>query len=121
MVQFISFGVGSEFRIIAPFTFRMIPSILLHLIISFLLLRALAFAAGAHEDKLDSYGCHYDKDNKGYHCHEGVFKGGGFDSKIKMILQLRRQFLDLGRPWPYSEIDEEDITETQPPEPLETP
>jgi hypothetical protein len=112
--------LGWEFRVMAPVTFRMIPGIFLYLIISFLILPALAFSADAHEGKLDSYGCHYDKENKDYHCHEGVFRGGVFDSKIKMILQLRRQFLDLGRPWPYSEIDEEDITERQGPQPLET-
>jgi hypothetical protein len=56
------------------------------------------------------YGCHYDKERKDYHCHEGAFKGGSFDSKIEMIRRLRLQFLNLGRPWPYEEIAEEDIT-----------
>ena len=79
------------------------------LVITFVLVLFRPFGIFAHEGKLDPYGCHYEKDGKDYHCHEGVFKGGSFDSKTEMIRQLRRQFLDLGRPWPYSEIVEEDI------------
>jgi hypothetical protein len=67
----------------------------------------------SHDGKLDAYGCHYDEERKNYHCHEGVFKGGSFDSKIEMIRQLKLQFLNLGRPWPYDDIAEEDITATQ--------
>jgi hypothetical protein len=67
----------------------------------------------AHEGELDSYGCHSDKDQKNYHCHEGVFKGGSFPSKIEMIRLLKLQFLNLGRPWPYGDVAEEDITSPQ--------
>lgn len=63
-----------------------------------------------HDGELDAYGCHYDKDQKNYHCHDGVFKGGSFPSKIEMIRLLKVQFLNLGRPWPYGEVAEEDIT-----------
>ena len=63
-----------------------------------------------HEGELDSYGCHYDKEQKNYHCHDGVFKGGSFPSKIEMIRLLKQQFLNLGRPWPYGAVAEEDIT-----------
>jgi hypothetical protein len=90
-------------------------------IITFLLVLILPFPTLAHEGKLDPYGCHYQKERKDYHCHEGVFKGGSFTSKMEMIRQLRRQFLDLGHPWPYSEIDEEDITEIEPQQPPEIP
>lgn len=68
----------------------------------------------AHEVVLDTYGCHYDKERKNYHCHEGMFKGGVFDSKIGMIRQLKIQFLNLGRPWPYGDLMEEDITSSPP-------
>jgi len=64
----------------------------------------------SHDGKLDPYGCHYDKERGDYHCHEGVFKGGSFDSKIEMIRRLKIQFLNMGRPWPYGEVAEEDIT-----------
>ena len=67
----------------------------------------------SHDGKLDVYGCHYDEDHKNYHCHEGVFKGASFQSKIEMIRQLKLQYLNLGRPWPYDDIVEEDITATQ--------
>jgi hypothetical protein len=70
-----------------------------------------------HDGELDSYGCHYDKDQKNYHCHDGVFKGGSFPSKIEMIRLLKIQFLNLGRPWPYGEVAEEDITSPPQPEP----
>jgi hypothetical protein len=64
-----------------------------------------------HEGELDSYG--YDKDQKEYHCHQGVFKGGSFPSRIEMIRLLKLQFLNLGRPWPYGDVAEEDITSPQ--------
>ena len=67
-----------------------------------------------HEGELDSYGCHHDKERKDYHCHEGVFKGGSFNSKMEMVRLLKIQFLNLGRPWPYGEVAEEDITSPQP-------
>jgi len=69
--------------------------------------------AHPHEGELDSYGCHYDKDQKNYHCHDGVFKGGSFPSKMEMIRLLKIQFLNLGRPWPYADVAEEDITSPQ--------
>ena len=67
-----------------------------------------------HDGELDSYGCHYDKEQKNYHCHEGIFKGGSFPSKIEMIRVLKIQFLNLGRPWPYDNVAEEDISSPSP-------
>jgi hypothetical protein len=84
--------------------------VLLGLMLSLFLLTTVPRRAYPHEGELDSYGCHYDKDQKDYHCHQGVFKGGNFPSKIEMIRLLKLQFLDLGRPWPYGEVAEEDIT-----------
>ena len=85
----------------------------LHTAITLLLILVVP-VAHAREGELDAYGCHYDKERKEYHCHDGVFKGGSFDSRIQMLERLKRQFLDLGLPWPYGDIDEEDITESQP-------
>jgi hypothetical protein len=84
-----------------------------HLASGFLLTLVVAFPAHAHDGKLDSYGCHWDRERKDYHCHEGAFRGGSFDSKMEMIRLLKLQFLNLGRPWPYGEIAEEDITPIQ--------
>ena len=64
----------------------------------------------SHDGELDSYGCHYDKDKINYHCHQGVFQGGSFTSKMEMIRLLKEQYLNLGRPWPYDKVAEEDIT-----------
>lgn len=85
-------------------------TMVVQLTISSVLLLAIPLPVYPHEGKLDSFGCHYDKERKDYHCHEGVFKGGSFDSKIQMIRLLKLQFLNLGRPWPYGEVAEEDIT-----------
>ena len=74
----------------------------------------ISLPAYPHDGKLDSFGCHDGSERNDYHCHEGVFKGGRFDSKIQMIRLLKAQFLDLGRPWPYEEITEEDITSNHP-------
>jgi hypothetical protein len=92
-----------------PTTTRVLLFFPLSLFLSLVVLRPVY----PHDGELDSYGCHYDKEQKNYHCHEGVFKGGSFSSKIEMIRLLKQQFLNLGRPWPYGEVDEEDITATQ--------
>lgn len=78
-----------------------------------LLSAACPLPVSSHDGKLDVYGCHYDDERKNYHCHDGAFKGGSFESRIEMIRQLKLQFLNLGRPWPYDDIAEEDITTTQ--------
>jgi hypothetical protein len=90
-------------------TFR----VLLGLTIGLFILLVVPSAAYPHEGHLDSYGCHYAPDRKDYHCHQGAFKGGSFGSKTEMIRLLKLQFLNLGQPWPYGEIVEEDITSPQ--------
>jgi hypothetical protein len=84
--------------------------VLLGLTLSLFVLLVVPRSTYPHDGELDSYGCHYDKDQKNYHCHDGVFKGGSFPSKIEMIRLLKIQFLNLGRPWPYGDVVEEDIT-----------
>ncbi|HEU4341748.1 MAG TPA: hypothetical protein VFU31_09275 [Candidatus Binatia bacterium] len=81
---------------------------------SLLLTLVIPISLSAHDGELDTYGCHYESDRKNYHCHQGVFKGGVFESKIEMIRLLKIQFLNLGRPWPYGDLLEEDITSTEP-------
>jgi hypothetical protein len=93
---------------------RHIRRVLLRLIIVLFLLLILPLRGHSHDGKLDSYGCHHDKERKDYHCHEGVFRGGSFDSKMEMIRRLKLQFLNMGRPWPYGEVAEEDITSPEP-------
>jgi hypothetical protein len=83
------------------------------LTVAVVLVLAASISADAHEGELDSYGCHHDKERKDYHCHNGVFKGGSFSSKTEMVRLLKIQFLNLGRPWPYGDVAEEDITSPQ--------
>jgi hypothetical protein len=89
-----------------------LPEVFLHVTIGSLLTLLVPVISYPHDGKLDEYGCHYDQRPKHYHCHEGVFKLGSFGSKTQMLQLLRLQYLNLGRPWPYSEIGEEDITST---------
>src|SRR5918996_677174 len=89
-----------------------LPGVFLHVTISSLLTLLVPVISYPHDGKLDEYGCHYGQRPKHYHCHEGVFKLGSFGSKTQMIQLLRLQYLNLGRPWPYTEIGEEDITST---------
>jgi hypothetical protein len=56
-----------------------------------------------HDGPLDEYGCHLDRDQKYYHCHDGVYKRLSFDSKTQMIQRLKNQYIALGRVWPYRE------------------
>jgi hypothetical protein len=88
--------------------------VLLALTLSLFVLLVVPRYSHSHDGELDSYGCHYDKEQKNYHCHEGIFKGGSFPSKIEMIRVLKIQFLNLGRPWPYDNVAEEDITSPSP-------
>jgi hypothetical protein len=87
-----------------------ITRVLLFFPLSLFLSLVVPRPAYTHDGELDSYGCHYDKEQKNYHCHEGIFKGGSFPSKIEMIRLLKQEFLNLGRPWPYGDVSEEDIT-----------
>lgn len=41
--------------------------------------------AFAHGGGLDSYGCHNDRKNGGYHCHRGQLAGHSFSSKSEMM------------------------------------
>jgi hypothetical protein len=102
MLQQIAEGKGSNMTTTTK--------LLLGLTLGLCLLLAAPPSSYPHEGELDSYGCHHDKEQKNYHCHEGVFKGGSFPSKIEMIRVLKIQFLNLGRPWPYGDVAEEDIT-----------
>ena len=90
------------------------------LTVSFLLILLLPVISHPHEGELDEYGCHYNQRHTNYHCHQGAYKLGSFGSKTQMIRLLRLQFLNLGRPWPYGDIAEEDITSAQTP-PQEPP
>jgi hypothetical protein len=52
---------------------------------------AVTLAAGpvhAHSGGLDTHGCHHDRKNGGYHCHQGPYAGESFASKSEMLAVL---------------------------------
>ena len=61
-------------------------SLLLALLISVL----LPYAAAPHRGGVDSYGCHHDPKQGGYHCHRGRFAGQSFASRHQMREALIR-------------------------------
>jgi hypothetical protein len=50
-----------------------------------------AVTAHAHGGGLDGHGCHHDRKNGGYHCHQGTFAGQSFASKQEMLSTLEAQ------------------------------
>lgn len=42
----------------------------------------------AHGGGLDGHGCHHDRKNGGYHCHQGPLAGLSFASKQEMLATL---------------------------------
>ena len=42
----------------------------------------------AHSGGLDGHGCHHDRKNGGYHCHQGPLAGQSFASKSEMLSAL---------------------------------
>ena len=56
-----------------------------------LLLSAVVLTTGpvhAHGGGLDAHGCHHDRKNGGYHCHQGPLAGQYFASKSEMLAAL---------------------------------
>ena len=56
-----------------------------------LLLSAVVLTTGpvlAHSGGLDAHGCHHDRKNGGYHCHQGPLAGQSFASKSEMLAAL---------------------------------
>ena len=48
----------------------------------------IAVPVHAHGGGLDSHGCHHDRKNGGYHCHQGPLAGQSFASKQEMLTAL---------------------------------
>jgi len=51
---------------------------------------ALPDVASAHEGEPDSLGCHYARNHRNYHCHEGVMEGMTFQSRGEAIRNWNR-------------------------------
>jgi hypothetical protein len=51
----------------------------------------IAPVAVSHGGKLDSLGCHHDRQRGGYHCHRGVLAGRNFASKAEALKALNEK------------------------------
>lgn len=62
-------------------------------ILSIAALTLTSGTAHAHGGGLDGHGCHHDRKNGGYHCHQGPLVGQSFASKQQMLdaLEARNQ------------------------------
>lgn len=47
--------------------------------------------ASGHGGGLDSYGCHHNRKQGGYHCHRGPLAGEAFASKDAMLEALKER------------------------------
>ena len=45
----------------------------------------------AHGGGIDSYGCHRDNQQGGYHCHSGPLAGRAFSSQTEMLSELQSE------------------------------
>ncbi|MBA5866415.1 MAG: YHYH domain-containing protein [Nitrospira sp. CR1.3] len=59
------------------------------LVILFLVFLAAAGSVQAHGGGLDAHGCHHDRRNGGYHCHQGPLAGKYFASQSEMLATLK--------------------------------
>jgi hypothetical protein len=64
------------------------PTLLLSL--SLVLVVLLPGVAFPHGGGLDSYGCHQNHKEGGYHCHRGSFAGQSFATKAEMLQRVRQ-------------------------------
>ena len=83
-----------------PHRFRF--SLLFALLISVL----LPSAAAPHPGGVDSYGCHHDRKNGGYHCHRGQFAGKSFASRHEM----REALIRLAKPETKQQVGPSELT-----------
>lgn len=51
-----------------------------------------------HGGGLDSYGCHHNRKQGGYHCHRGPLAGEAFASKDAMLKALKERSAEKPNP-----------------------
>ncbi len=66
----------------------MIAQVVLTLLLSLTSVMLIAGPLHAHSGGLDTHGCHHDRKNGGYHCHQGPFAGKSFESQQEMLAAL---------------------------------
>lgn len=60
------------------------------LIVAMLLAPSVPTQAMAHGGGLDSYGCHHNRKQDGYHCHRGAMAGQSFASQQEMLAAMKK-------------------------------
>ena len=66
----------------------MIAQVFLALLLSLTTVLVAAGPVRAHSGGLDAFGCHHDRKNGGYHCHQGPFAGQLYESQQEMLNAL---------------------------------
>lgn len=66
----------------------MMAQVVLALLLSLTTVMLTAGPLHAHSGGLDTHGCHHDRKNGGYHCHQGPFEGKSFASQQEMLNAL---------------------------------
>ena len=66
----------------------MIAQVALMILVSVSTVALTAGSVHAHGGGLDAHGCHHDRKNGGYHCHQGPLAGQSFASKSEMLAAL---------------------------------
>ena len=66
----------------------MIAQVVLALLLSLTTVMLTAGPLHAHSGGLDTHGCHHDRKNGGYHCHQGPFAGKSLESQQEMLAAL---------------------------------
>lgn len=66
----------------------MITQVVLALLLSLTTVMLTAGPLHAHSGGLDIHGCHHDRINGGYHCHQGPLAGHSYKSQQEMIASL---------------------------------
>ena len=63
----------------------MVARVAIAIIFSLSTFALTAATAHSHSGGLDAHGCHHDRKNGGYHCHQGPLAGQSFASKQEML------------------------------------
>jgi len=61
-------------------------------------------AAAPHGGGLDTYGCHHDRKQGGYHCHRGEFAGRSFASQAEMQAARQQNYTAFPPTLPISQF-----------------
>jgi len=81
-----------------PYRFRF------SLLLALLLTVHAASAATPHSGGLDTYGCHHDRKQGGYHCHRGEFARRSFASQAEMLAARQQSYTAVPPTLPVSQF-----------------